>query len=96
MNLNIKRTIFAILTIATCITIFVFSSQDGEKSGLTSRGFVRKIIEITGVTNNLSETEKEELMENCQFVVRKLAHFSIYTILGINTLGFMNTYKKTC
>ena len=94
MNLNIKRTIFAILTIATCIIIFIFSNQNGEKSGLTSRGFVRKIVEITGITNNLNETEKEELIENCQFVVRKLAHFSIYTILGINALGFINTYTK--
>ena len=94
MNLNIKRTIFAILTIATCIIIFIFSGQDGEKSGLTSRGFVRQIIEITGVMDNLNETEKEDLIENCQFAVRKLAHFSIYTILGINILGFINTYKK--
>lgn len=94
MNLNIKRTIFAILTIATCIIIFIFSNQNGEKSGLTSRGFIRKIVEITGITNNLNETEKEELIGNCQFVVRKLAHFSIYTILGINALGFINTYKK--
>ena len=94
MDLKIKRIIFGILTIATCIIIFIFSSQDGEKSGLTSRGFVRKIIEITGITNNLNEEEKENLIENCQFVVRKLAHFSIYTILGINTLGFVSTYKK--
>lgn len=94
MNLNIKRTIFAILTIATCIIIFIFSNQNGEKSGLTSRGFVRKIVEITGITNNLNEEKTEKIIENCQFAVRKLAHFSIYTILGINTLGFMNTYKK--
>ena len=92
MNLNIKRTIFAILTIATCIIIFIFSNQNGEKSGLTSRGFVRKIVEITGITKDIRE--KEELIENCQFVVRKLAHFSIYTILGINALGFINTYTK--
>lgn len=94
MNLKIKRTIFAILTIATCIIIFIFSNQDGEKSGLTSRGFVRKIVEITGITNNLNEEETEKIIENCQFAVRKLAHFSIYTILGTNTLGFISTYKK--
>ena len=68
MNLNIKRTIFAILTIATCIIIFIFSNQNGEKSGLTSRGFVRKIVEITGITNNLNETEKEELIEIVDFL----------------------------
>ncbi len=94
MNLKIKRILFGILTIITCIIIFIFSSQNGEKSGLTSRGFVRKIVEITGITNDLNEEEKEEVIENCQFVVRKLAHFSIYTILGINILGFVNTYKN--
>ena len=94
MKLKIRRIIFAILTIATCIIIFIFSGQDGEKSGLTSRGFVRQIIEITGVTDNLNETEKENLIENCQFAVRKLAHFSIYTILGINAIGFISTYGK--
>ena len=94
MNLKIKRILFEILTIITCIIIFIFSSQNGEKSGLTSRGFVRKIVEITGITNDLNEEEKEEVIENCQFVVRKLAHFSIYAILGINILGFVNTYKN--
>ena len=94
MNLKIKRILFGILTIITCIIIFIFSSQNGEKSGLTSRGFVRKIVEITGITNDLNEEEKEEVIENCQFVVRKLAHFSIYTILGINILGFVSTYKN--
>lgn len=94
MNLKIKRILFGILTIITCIIIFIFSSQNGEKSGLTSRGFVRKIVEITGITNDLNEEEKEEVIENCQFVVRKLAHFSIYAILGINILGFVNTYKN--
>ena len=62
----ILGVIFAILTIATCIIIFIFSNQNGEKSGLTSRGFVRKIVEITGITNNLNETEKEELIEKLQ------------------------------
>ena len=94
MDLKIKRILFGILTIITCIIIFIFSSQNGEKSGLTSRGFVRKIVEITGITNDLNEEEKEEVIENCQFVVRKLAHFSIYAILGINILGFVNTYKN--
>ena len=42
----------------------------------------------------LTKEEKEEVIENCQFVVRKLAHFSIYAILGINILGFFNTYKN--
>lgn len=93
MNLKIQRIIFAILTIATFVTIFIFSNQNGDKSGSTSRGFTRKIIEILQIDKNLNESEKEELIENSQFIIRKLAHFTIYTIAGINIYGFANTYN---
>lgn len=92
MNLKKQRIIFAILTIATFITIFIFSSQNGNLSGTTSRGFTRKIVEILRIDKNLSETEKENLIENSQFIIRKLAHFTIYTIAGINIFGFFNTF----
>lgn len=92
MNLKIQRIIFAILTITTFATIFIFSSQNGNMSGTTSRGFTRKIVEILRIDKNLSETEKENLIENSQFIIRKLAHFIIYTIAGINIFGFFNTF----
>lgn len=92
MNLKKQRIIFAILTIATFITIFIFSSQNGNLSGTTSRGFTRKIVEILRIDKNLSETEKENLIENSQFIIRKFAHFTIYTIAGINIFGFFNTF----
>ena len=93
MNLKIQRIIFAILTILTFVTIFIFSNQNGEASGTTSRGFTKKVIEILRLDRNLSENEKENLIENSQFIIRKLAHFTIYTIAGINIYGFFNTYN---
>ena len=93
MNIKIQRIIFAILTIATFVTIFIFSSQNGDKSGSTSREFTKKIIEILQIDKHLNESEKENLIENSQFVIRKLAHFTIYTIAGINIYGFVNTYN---
>ena len=92
MNIKIQRIIFAILTLATFVTIFIFSNQNGNLSGSTSRGFTKKIIEILRIDKNLSETEKENLIENSQFIIRKLAHFIIYTIAGINIFGFFNTF----
>lgn len=92
MSLRIQRIIFAILTIATFVTIFIFSSQNGNESGSTSRNFTRKVIEILQIDKNLNESEKENLIENSQFVIRKLAHFTIYAIAGINIYGFFNTY----
>lgn len=93
MSLKIQRITFAILTIATFVTIFIFSNQNGSESGSTSREFTKKIIEILQLDKNLSESEKENLIENSQFVIRKLAHFTIYTIAGINIYGFVNTYN---
>lgn len=92
MNIKIQRIIFAILTLATFVTIFIFSNQNGNLSGSTSKGFTKKIIEILRIDRNLSESEKEELIENSQFVIRKLAHFTIYTLAGINIFGFFNTF----
>ncbi len=92
--MKLQRTIFGILTIITMIVIFIFSSENGDESKNTSRGFVRKVINTLSITRNLDEIEKEELIENSQFLTRKMAHFSIYTILGINVFGFVNTYKN--
>lgn len=92
MNIKIQRIIFAILTLATFVTIFIFSNQNGNLSGSTSRGFTKKIIEILRIDRNLSECEKENLIENCQYIIRKTAHFSIYAIAGINIFGFFNTF----
>lgn len=93
MNLKIQRIIFGILTAITFITIFIFSNQNGEKSGSVSRDFTKKVIETLHIDKNLNEIEKENLIENSQFIVRKLAHFTIYTIAGINLYGFINTYN---
>lgn len=92
MSLKVQRIIFAILTIATFVGIFIFSSQNGNESGSTSRNFTRKVVEILKIDKNLDENQKELLIEKSQYCIRKLAHFTIYTIAGINMMGFVNTY----
>ena len=89
---QVKRIIFLILSIAVAIIIFKFSSQDGEKSGSTSRGFVREIVDVLPSTRKLDEEKKDKIVEDSQPFVRKLAHFSIYTLLGICLFNFFNTY----
>lgn len=87
------RIVFLLLTIATFITIFIFSNEDGEKSSTTSRDFTRKVVETLPTTKKLSNEDKEKFIENSQYTIRKLAHFSIYTIVGINLMGLVNTYE---
>lgn len=81
-----------ILIIIWMITIFRFSGQIGTESGNTSRKFTVQIIKIiTG--KNLSINEP--FIDNIQLFIRKLAHFSIYTIGGFLIMNYYyGTDKK--
>ena len=92
-RVKVLRIVFFILMILTCITIFCFSNQNGEASKGVSGRVIRKVIDIFPGTKNKSEEEKVEITEQLQLLVRKLAHFSIYTILGITSTGFINTFS---
>lgn len=99
-NNVILRGVFLVLSIIVAITIFIFSSQNAKQSSAVSRGLIRKVIEILPKTKNLSETEKQKIVKKSQKYVRKLAHFSIYTLLGINIILFFKTFllmeRKQC
>ena len=76
------------------ITIFIFSGQNGETSSKTSRGFTEKIINLLPISKNWNENKKQEIIEKSQTIIRKLAHFTIYTIAGIWMMAFANTYDN--
>lgn len=90
---KIARVIFLLLTILTLIVIFVFSNQGGSQSETTSTGVTRTIIDIHPKTKNMEEKNKQELVEELQPIIRKIAHFTIYMTLGIMFMGFISTYK---
>ena len=91
------RTIFRIiLIILLCLTffqIFQFSNENSTKSSSRSREVMRKIVDIFPYTKNLSEKTKTKIVEKSQPIIRKLAHFSIYTLVGILIMAFVSTYK---
>lgn len=93
MKTKVKRIIFAILIIVNCIIIFNFSSQNSEKSNETSGVIVNKVVDSVAKVNK--KVKKEELEEQVSFWVRKLAHFSIYTLLGIFLINEANTFEIT-
>lgn len=93
MKTKVKRIIFAILIIVNCIIIFNFSSQNSEKSNETSGVIVNKVVDSIGKIN--IKVKKEELEDQVSFWVRKLAHFSIYTLLGIFLINEANTFEIT-
>lgn len=87
------RTISLTLLILTFIQIFGFSGQDSEESGSLSRKVTVKIVEVLPNTKNLSEEDKLELIDKLHPIIRKLAHFSLYTLVGIFGMTFISTFE---
>ncbi len=99
---NICIIISIVLVILWMITIFWFSSQVGDDSSATSGNTIRKIVKF--FYTNITTENLELIVQTLQPFVRKLAHFTIYTIGGfllynlsiqlklkskfINSLGF--------
>lgn len=92
-----KRTLFRITMLIllglTFLTIFNFSSQDGQTSSGLSRKVARKIVNVFPYTKNLNEKTKNKIVEKSQPIIRKGAHFSIYMLVGIFIMSFISTYK---
>ena len=64
--------------------IFTFSAQPADKSSATSSPFVEFYVRLLHpYMDSLSPEERFELEDSASFIVRKAAHFSIYTLLGL-------------
>ncbi len=85
----ILRTLFTILLLITFITIFRFSSQDSEISGGVSTKAMTNIINILPIENS----KKPEVIKQCEPILRKIAHFTVYTCVGIWSCALLSTYK---
>ena len=87
----------ASFTLSLLIMVFIFSmsAQDAETSSNTSGGLIESVIRFfdKGFTE-LSQIEQEEYVERFQFIVRKLAHFSVYLALGFTLSAGMQTFVK--
>ena len=92
MKRNLLRILFLSLLIATFVVIFNFSSQNGEESGSLSRAVTAKIVNTFPYTKDLSLETRAKMIKHGEIIVRKLAHLSIYTLVGIFIMAFMCTF----
>lgn len=81
-KLDIVR-IHIIITLAVMVFIFVHSAMPGDVSGSESRYFAEILSSITGLSFEISH-----------FIVRKAAHFTEFTVLGICLTVNFNDYKS--
>lgn len=89
MKKYIVRIIFLILIVLNSLVIFGFSAQNGESSGSISKNIIIKIADII----KINEDNREEFIEKGEKVIRKLAHFGIYTSLGLWSMAFISTFN---
>lgn len=88
---NKKRIFYGILVILWMILVFSFSSQNGDESQSTSDIITDRIVEV--ITKINTNVEYENTRDCISFIIRKLAHFSIYFIGGVLIFNFMNTFS---
>ena len=93
MKLNIIRGFLILLLIWTFTVIFGFSNQGAEESA----GISGKITDIiTSKIKYIQEKDpeqKQKILIRVERVIRKLAHFAIYTIVGILLMSLVYTYN---
>ena len=66
--------------------IFLFSNMDSNSSNDKSKGVIDQTIELlqeTGIIDDLTETEKKELVNKLNMPLRKCMHVSVYFVLAI-------------
>lgn len=82
----IKRIICLIFVILWMITVFFFSEQNGDESSKISN-------ETTKVIIQFSKKDSDSLVERLNPYIRKLAHYSLFTVGGILIYLLFKTFK---
>ena len=95
MNKNILkhiiRYLLMICIVIVCCTIFRFSSEQSTESSRTSVGVTKFIVSIIWQDN--PEVNTDTLINTIHPIIRKVAHFSIYLLLGTLVMCCAQTYK---
>ena len=87
MKIKIFRIIVFILLLVTLFTIFSFSSQNGTQSKGISTKVTDTILSLSNKYQQADTSEKSRIRTRTNAIVRKIAHFTIYTLLGILLMG---------
>lgn len=90
-----KKIIYSILVISIMVIIFMFSNQEANVSSKMSDGFIdRTVVKVYKLFNGDATIEQiDEVKEFSVPPIRKLAHVTIYFLLGILVLLLINEFK---
>lgn len=82
--------LFLILMIVDMAVIFMFSSQNAEKSSQVSKSIVETVVEK--IIEKVDKTNKVEVKpESLEKIIRKSAHFALFALLGVFAFFMLKT-----
>lgn len=91
---RVLKIVFWILTAAVMILIFYFSSQVASESSELSDGIIFNLLSaFYPGFDNMNLEAQAMLAESLVFIVRKSAHFLIYTALGVFSMSAFCCYN---
>ena len=85
---HISFVIWLTFAIAVAVAIFLFSSQPAEISNETSKGALRKLLEL------LLGESTDALIRQYNHPLRKAAHFTLYAMLGFSLTGVFQHQRR--
>ncbi len=86
-----KKIIKFVLLLLWMYLIFYFSNQNGVDSSATSDGLVMSLVKF--IDSIIPVDFSEDTMNILAFIIRKVAHFTLYFILGILIFILLNDYS---
>ena len=96
-KINIKiiilRIFLVIMLLCTFGMIFGFSGQDAKKSSSVSKMVTEAITKNIKSIQEKPEKEKQSILSRIEKIIRKIAHFSIYTIVGFLLMALFETFN---
>ena len=93
MKINILRCILVLFLFCTFGMIFNFSNQDSEKSGSASQKVTEAITKDIKSIQKLNKNEKAKVIDKIEDVIRKIAHFLLYGLVGFLLMSLLITYN---
>ncbi|MBD5390447.1 VanZ family protein [bacterium] len=90
-----KNVILIIIAIAWMGVIFYFSHQNGNTSSSMSNRVTQTVVRIF-IPNfsDLTKQEQTNILKDTSFIIRKLAHYSEYAILGLFLFSAVYVFTK--
>ena len=93
MKVKVIRFILVLVLLVTFGMIFNFSNQDSKKSGSTSQKVTEAITKDIKAIQELNKNEKARVIDKIEDVIRKIAHFSLYALVGFLLMSLLITYN---